>query len=129
MQKLLTIGAAAVALLAPAATASANPGWHSCSAQTRSVSGWEYYGRFSGLQARSPMNCASARYAYNFAFGIARRSGLPRSFNDGYVRWYRQISNVRGPSGGGCGTWRSTVTYREYTSGTAFRFRLFETGC
>ena len=28
-----------------------------------------------GLQARSPMNCASARYAYNRAFGITRQSG------------------------------------------------------
>ena len=128
MKKLLTIGAAAVALLVAAATASAHTGWHSCSAQTRSTSGWEYYARFSGLQARSPMNCASARYAYNLAFGVTRHSRLPRSFSDGYVRWHRQISNVRGPSGG-CGTWHSTVTYREYTSGTAFRFRLLESGC
>lgn len=74
------------------------------------------------------MNCASARYVYNLAFGLTRQSGLPRSFNDGYVRWYRQISNVRGPRRG-CGTWHSTVTYREYTSGTALRFRLLESGC
>ena len=127
MKKLLGIGAAAVALLVPAASASAHTGWHSCAAQTRSTSGWEYYARISGLQARSPMNCASARYAYNHAFGITRQARLPRSFNDGYVRWYRQISNVRGPMSDGCGTWRSTVTYREYASGTAFRFRLFET--
>jgi opacity protein-like surface antigen len=128
MKKLLAIGAAAVALLVPAATASAHTGWHSCSAQTRSTSGWEYYARFSGLQARSPMNCASARYAYNFAVGIARRSRLPLTFNDGYVRWHRQIRNLSGPNDG-CGTWRSIVTYREYTSGTAFRFRLLESGC
>jgi hypothetical protein len=131
MKTKIVIAAAAIALAMPVlgtGTAQASS-WKSCSAPSRTITGYEYYGKFSGLEARSQMNCASARYAYASAFGTARRNGrLPISFSDGYVTWHRRMYKVSGPTDG-CGTWRYVVTYNEYSSGTAFRFRLLESGC
>jgi hypothetical protein len=131
MKTKMVIAAAAMAVAIPAVgagTAQAS-GWKSCSAPVRTISDYEYYARYSGLEARSPMNCASARYAYAHAFGLARRSWQRAAvFSDGYVTWHRRVRRLSGPNGG-CGTWRSVVTYTEYTSGTAFRFRLLESGC
>ena len=75
------------------------------------------------------MNCASARYAYAHAFGVTKRNWQRAAvINDGYVTWYRSWQKLSGPPDG-CGDYRSRVTYREYTSNTAFRFRAFESGC
>jgi hypothetical protein len=129
MKKLLTIGLAIAGLAIIPGAASASS-WHSCSAPVRSYSGYEIDARWSGLEAKGKMNCASARYAYAVAFGVAKRSGIQRAavINDGYVTWYRSAWKLSGPANG-CGNYVSLVTYREYKTNTAFRFRAYESGC
>jgi len=62
-------------------------------------------------------------------FGKARHiPPIPWTFSDGYVTWHLSVRELSGPANG-CGTWRSVATYREYTTGTAFRFHLLESGC
>jgi hypothetical protein len=71
--------------------------------------------RFSQLRALRGMNCASARYVLNrwvrrsFRRSFSRR--FRRRFWDGYVTWHCRR--------------RTTFQWqcREFTSGTAFRFR------
>jgi hypothetical protein len=94
------------------------------------IAGYEYHATSSGLEARSPMNCASARYAYAHAFGIARRTGGgPPSSAMATSLGIVVCATLSQPPGGGCGTYRSVVTHAEYSSGTAFRFRLRESSC
>jgi hypothetical protein len=128
----MVIAAAAMAVAIPAASAgTAHAGdWQTCSAPVYTITGYELHATSSGLEARSPMNCESARYAYAHAFGIARRNWRRAAvFSDGYVTWHRRVRYVSQPPGGRCGTYRSVVTYTEYSSGTAFRFHLRESGC
>jgi hypothetical protein len=125
MKLIAIIAATAIGALALPSLASASPNWHSCPTAPRSMSSFEWSARVSGLEARGKMNCASARYAY--ATMVGRK--LPRTFSDGYVTWHRSVRTLSGPTSGGCGTWTSIVTFKEYGSGTAFRVRLWETGC
>ena len=125
----VSVGALAVALTGTADAQASSGSWKSCAAPVRSYSGLEVYAKFSKLQARGKMNCASARYAYAAVFGKAKRNPpIPSTFNDGDVTWHRSLNLLSGPSDG-CGTWRTNVTYREYSSNTAFRFHLVESGC
>jgi hypothetical protein len=112
---------ALTALALPAVPAEADAAtWRSCSVSSATVRQLQtdWYAVFSNLRARSPMNCASARYAVSHVRGAFRRpgGGIPRTFDDGYVTWHgRRISTSR--SG-------FTVQYTEYDSGTAFRVRI-----
>jgi hypothetical protein len=117
---LLTLGAAAVAALSlGAGTASAHSSWHSCSGTHRTTFPNPGYTGIVGynLHARGKMNCPSARHGFATVWrGMARNGGRGvTSVNDGYVTWVR--SSVQRVD---YYTW--TVTYREFKSGTAFRF-------
>jgi hypothetical protein len=121
--------AASVFLFSSAAEART---WRSCPTNARTATGYESYLKASRLRAQAPMNCASARYAFGIAWNRIRASGwpLPRRINDGYVVWHRTgLRRVAGTPGSGCGWARWVVTYREFTTGTAFRFRLYGSGC
>lgn len=101
------------------------------SRSTRSGGSYEYDWKASSLQASGSMNCSSARYAFAFLTGKAQSRGwyALRAANDGYVTWHRtRLTSLSGPDGG-CGTWVSNLTYSEFSSGTAMRFRLVESGC
>jgi hypothetical protein len=73
--------------------------------------------KFTHLDARQGMNCASARYVLNKwlrpAYAKTYSYGLPARFYDGYVTWYcGKVSYLR---------W----SCEEYDSGTSFRFTAY----
>jgi hypothetical protein len=111
-----------LALLLVAAPADAAT-WRTCSYRPRTTQWFPngnaagVYMRTSRLRVRAPMNCASGRYAMRKVRRQFRRKGyLPRTFFDGYVRWWgRQVGGVR---------WNGTAQYHENDSDTAFRFRF-----
>jgi hypothetical protein len=80
------------------------------------------YMRTSGHKVRSPMNCASGRYA----LGVMRRkwqhtpdSGAPPSaYYDGYVLWQGRLVRYLNPCCGGL------VRYHENSSDTDFQARV-----
>jgi hypothetical protein len=115
MKRTITVGAIA-ALLVTAAPADAHAaGWHTCPGVNKITTSWSGLHLWTAhLRVRSPMNCASARYALSQARRRWLRDGehLPRGYYDGYVTWH------------GRATLSGVATYHEHTSGTAFRFRF-----
>jgi hypothetical protein len=114
---LLSIATLATLALSP--TVAEARSWKACSSSARTTewTGHGVYLRTSSLRVRSPMNCASGRYALSRARRFFRRRAvLPRVFYDGYVVWFgKQI---------GGGRWNGTAQYSENTSNTRFRFRF-----
>jgi hypothetical protein len=94
--------------------------WRSCpgSYAVTQVPRVGMYMESGNLRVRSPMNCASGRYALRTVRARFRtRRYLPERFSDGYVSWYGWIVSGRlnAPRG-------ATVQYAENTSHTSFRF-------
>ena len=120
MRKLGSGGLAAIIVAAGiAAPAAADPVAHSARYCYVGDDGVTYNqndqgARFGNLNTYNRMSCSSGRYVLNQwirpAFARSYGTSLPRSFYDGYVRWY-------------CGK-LSSSTWRchENTSGTYFTF-------
>jgi hypothetical protein len=105
----------------PASAASAHSNWHSCSGG-RGTAEHDVHGmylRTSALKVRSPMNCASGRYALKTMrrkWKHAPDAGSPPwGYYDGYVSWHGRLVRWLNPCCAGL------VRYHEYTSGTAFQ--------
>jgi hypothetical protein len=129
IRKIVIAALPTVALTSVSATAADAATWRRCQAPTYTMTGEAYYGRWSGLETYDAQ-CSSARYAYRFLYRLTQsQPPMPRRFFDGYVTWRRWLRQTAGTTEPGCGWRRYVVTYREYESGTRFRFRLYESGC